>query len=119
MGIILQWSAMDDGDQSSARPMSRRRLTIVRLEWYEEDIDCAWDDRYDLDVEPSVLPCTPDEPGVVGTPDMRALRAVSGTARIASGLLPGTVILTAATEEEANTIFVEQYMRQRVRQLYE
>ncbi|KAK7684514.1 hypothetical protein QCA50_012461 [Cerrena zonata] len=40
-----------------------------------------------------------------------------GTARVASGLLPDTVICTAASEEEANAMFVAEYMRQRVRRL--
>ncbi|KAK7688376.1 hypothetical protein QCA50_008749 [Cerrena zonata] len=41
------------------------------------------------------------------------------TARIASGLLPDTVICTASCEEEANSMFVSEYMRQRVRRLRE
>ncbi len=42
-------------------------------------MDCACDDLYDREVEPRVLPCMlVDWLGVVGTPDVRALRAVRG-----------------------------------------
>ena len=51
---------------------------MVRLEWYD-DMDCAWDDLYDLEVEPNVVPCMlVDVLGVVGTPEERVPRAVRG-----------------------------------------
>ncbi len=88
MGII-SWS--EERGQLREPPSATNRLTIVRLEWYE-DMDCACDDRYDLDAEPRV--CTPLVlPGVLGTASVRELRAVSGVGALMSDFFGVSVTL--------------------------
>ena len=44
-------------------------------------------------------------------------RLLSETTRMASGLLTDTVILLADSQEEANAVFVAEYMAGRIRRL--